>query len=144
MTEIVPFKAEHLKYILRTGMVDVKFQPFLKPELAEVLEGQNKHFAALDDGICVAVGGVTEIWPGRGEAWVIFGKPRRQHFVTLFKMVQRYLQLSNLRRLEMVVDYDFDAGHRWARLLGFKVEGERLQGYMPHGGDVTLYAIVRK
>lgn len=143
MTEVVPFKAEHLTYITETGMVDEKLKPWILPAHGERLETAGGTFTCLDDGAPVAVGGVIEYWHNRGEAWILFGKPRTKTFVTIFKMAQRVLDMCPLKRIEIVVDYEFDRGHKMARLLGFNKEAEILKSYRPDGGAVSLYAIVR-
>ena len=42
----------------------------------------------------------------------------------------------------MTVDCEFEQGHRWAKMLGFTMEAERMRAYRPDGGDVALYARV--
>lgn len=143
MVEAVPFKAEHLTQIVEDGLLDKKLKPWITHETAPAMEKRGDIYSVLDEGRAVAVGGIIEYWVNRGEAWLIFGKTNTRTFVIIFKMVQRFLELSTLKRIEMVIDYDFVQGHRWARLLGFKKEAELLKHYRPDGGDVSLYSKVR-
>lgn len=143
MIEVAPFKAEHFDYILETGMVDKKLRPFLTKDHGQNIEKRGGYFSILEDKKAVAIGGITEFWKGRGEAWLIFGQPRTQSFVTIFKIVQRFIQLSTLSRIEMIIECDFVQGHRWARLLGFKKECEKMEKYLPDGSNASLYALVR-
>jgi len=55
-------------------------------------------------------------------------------------LVKRFLDGCYLHRIEMTVDCDFPQGHRWAKMLGFTMEAERMRGYRPDGGDCALYA----
>lgn len=144
--EVVDFKAEHLNYIVANSMFDTRLRPYVLPHHGEVIEKAGGMVTGLENGVPVFVGGVKKYWEGRGEAWIIFGKPSTQNFTAFFKLAQRMLEFSliEFKRIEMVVDYDFVQGHRWARLLGFKLEAERMIGYQPHGGDASLYSVVRK
>lgn len=51
---------------------------------------------------------------------------------------------SQFRRIEMYVESEFAAGHRFARLLGFECETPQgMRGYMPNGDKAHQYARVR-
>jgi ABC-type branched-subunit amino acid transport system substrate-binding protein len=66
------------------------------------------------------------------------------HMVRITKAVRRFLQACPYRRVEMTVDLDFEAGHRWANMLGFRLEAGRMLAYRPDGGTCSLYARVRQ
>lgn len=144
MIEIVNFKEEHLKYILETGMLDKKLQPFILPEYGKALEKAPGVFTILDDRKAIVFGGIKEFWQNRGEAWLIFGKPRTENFIEIFNIVKKFLASAPQKRIEMVVECDFVQGHRWARLLGFEKEADCLKSYLPGGYDASLYAMVRE
>jgi hypothetical protein len=116
---------------------------YLTVENIEAIEKNGECMTVLADGKPVVVGGIYKFWENRGEAWLIFGQSRRQDFFMIFRAVQKFLGSSPLKRIEMVIDYDFKNGHRWAKILGFKKEAEKLKQYRPDGGDVSLYAMVR-
>lgn len=42
-------------------------------------------------------------------------------------------------RLEISVRCDFALGHKWAKMLGFRVETERMERFGPEGEDHTGY-----
>jgi hypothetical protein len=42
-------------------------------------------------------------------------------------------------RLELTVRFDFDEGHRWAKMLGFKVETPVMPFYGPEGEPHSMY-----
>ena len=61
-------------------------------------------------------------------------------FVT--QEVKRYLNSKWMRRVDMLVRTDYEAGHRWAKRLGFTEEGV-LRARGVNGEDMTLYAIIK-
>lgn len=87
--------------------------------------------------------GVRELWAGRGVAWVLFNQECTEQFILLFRGVKRFLELCPINRIESVVLRDFKAGHRWVKLLGFKLEAECMKSFNPAGQDCSLYARVR-
>jgi len=59
------------------------------------------------------------------------------------RLVHYVLDNCPLRRVEAYVDFEFEPGHRWARMLGFKLEAPRMKCHRPDGGDSALYARIR-
>lgn len=138
---IVPYQPEHLlKLQLQEGQA--YGQSMLTPELAASLVGEYT-FTALVDGEPIAVGGVTELWANRALVWTFIGQTAGPHFVALHKAVLRGLDLAPHRRLEADTPCEFEQGHRWLRMLGFKLEAERMTAHRPDGGDSALYAKVK-
>lgn len=88
-------------------------------------------------------GGVFDYWPGRAEVWSFLSVDAGKHFVALTRVVRRFLNMCTQRRIEAVVDCNFEQGHRWVRMLGFKLEAPRMKAYHPQGEDCALYARVR-
>ena len=52
------------------------------------------------------------------------------------KLQDAQMYLSNW----VTVDVDFPEAHRWAKMLGFKMEAERMEAYAPDGRACSLYA----
>lgn len=50
-----------------------------------------------------------------------------------------YFDTCGFERLEINVATDFDAGHRWATMLGFRVEGPEKLAYARNGSSVIPY-----
>lgn len=144
MIDVVPFKAEHLNYIRKNGMFDKKLQSHFTDEDSKAIEAHGGVYTIVDNGNPVMVGGILEYWKERAEAWVIFGQPQRKHFLKIFNVIKRFLSMTFLRRIEMVVACDFPEGHRMAKLLGFTVECERMKYYLPCGSDAALYVRIQK
>lgn len=91
----------------------------------------------------VACAGVTEYWPGRGELWAIMPRSTGPHMLALTRLARKYIAGLSIRRIEATVDCDFDAGHRWMKLLGIEKEASPLKAFSIEGKDVSLYAKVR-
>jgi hypothetical protein len=49
------------------------------------------------------------------------------------------MELHPYKRIETSVATDFEQGHRWAQMLGFKNEGT-MRCFTPQGMDCDLYA----
>lgn len=143
---MVPFKKEHLLELLKEGFLDSKIQPYFLPEYGEHIEKNKRAFTLLDDGKTVVFGGATVFWKERAELWLVFGKPKTEKFIVIFKILKQWLETykKEFQRIEMVVEYGNEVQHRWAKILGFTQESYRMRKYLPHGGDASLYSLVRE
>lgn len=141
MIELVSLKPEHLEQINEPEYM-AYLRPYFTRERVEMLAAGPMAKTLLIDGRPVVAGGVLEYWPGRGEAWAIFDRDCKKEFITILNCVKRFLTLCPLKRIEAVVDFEFEAGHRFIKALGFEVEAPRLKKYRPNGGDSVLYARV--
>lgn len=83
-------------------------------------------------------------WEGRGEAWAIIDDDCKKEFLTIHNFAKRFFEICPLKRIEATVDAGFSPGHRWVKMLGFKLEAPLLKSYLPNGGDSSLYAKVRE
>jgi len=142
MIEFVPFTPAHL-LALRLQAAQADLQPLLgQPEYGAALAGADT-WTGLVDGRVVGCAGVLPQWPGRAIAWALLTRDlTARHFLRVHLKVLRVLrgaQDRGVRRIETTVDAGFDAGHRWARLLGFRPEG-LMRAYSPDGRDHVLYA----
>lgn len=138
---IVPFRADHMLEIQAQGAQQY-LGPYMTPAHARSLE-QTLAFSAVVDGQVLAVGGVYEMWAGRGLAWSYLDGRIGKHFVALHRVVQNYMDTAPFRRIEAEVDCEFEAGHRWLRKLGFTMEAPRMRAFRVDGGDSALYAKVK-
>lgn len=138
---IVPYKAEHLMALqLQEGQVHSA--SYVTEDYAQALEGQWA-FTAMADGKPIAVAGIAPLWDNRGLAWTFIDKRAGSHFTELHKVVKKVLDDAPYRRIEADTPCDFKQGHRWLRMLGFKLEAERMEAYLVDGGDASLYARVK-
>lgn len=136
---VVPFKRWHMAWLLDDGEA-VGGQSGLDLDTLMGLEQQNS-WTAIVDGAPVACGGTMLQWPGRSTAWMYLNSKTGRHMLWLTQETAKRLQ-EVPGRIEITVRRDFDAGHRWARMLGFEVETEVLKAYGPEGEDHTGYVRV--
>lgn len=90
----------------------------------------------------IGCAGILPHWPGRAVAWAYLSAIPPHQFILFHRAVLRFLGNCGVRRLETTVDCRFSAGHRWARMLGFECEAERMRAYGVDGGDHAMYARV--
>lgn len=141
MIQVLPFQAEHFER-LHLQPAQGYLSSWLTPEQGAILE-QSHAFTALVGDTVIGCAGIIPAWRGRALAWSFLAWNIGPHFLSVHRAVARHLDESGYRRIEISVDCDFSEGHRWARLLGFEMEAERMRGYRPDGGDCALYARVR-
>lgn len=134
---IVPLKAEHLERIQAQGAQEY-VSSWITPQIKAELAGSNS-FAAVDGDEVLGCAGVIEYWPGRAAAWAILSGNCGRNFVRIHRAVLAFFQLQTFRRLEATADVGFGPGHRWLEMLGFKLETDRMAGYMPDGSDAAMY-----
>lgn len=116
------------------------FAPSITPEYAASMQqGGACWVIRAPSGAAVACGGLFHLWQGRAVAWAFLSPSAPMLEATRF--AQKMLGESGIRRVECWVDVDFQAGHRWARMLGFNLEG-RMAGFSPEGHDMDLYSRV--
>lgn len=140
--EFVPFIAEHL-HTLEAQPAQSRMSAAISPELAVMLEKQSS-FTALDEGRPVGAAGVlTDKGTHRGMAWAFLSVMPARKFILVHRAVKSYLDGCYIPRLEMTVECDFEAGHRWAKLLGFTLEAERMRAWTADLVDVSLYARIK-
>jgi hypothetical protein len=110
---------------------------------AAVTAAAHPSYTGRVDGQVIVCAGIVPIWDQRALAWAWLGARARFHLVSVTRAVARFLDVQPYRRVEISVDRDFAEAHRWARMLGFKLEAGRMRAYRPDGGDCSLYARVR-
>ena len=142
MITTVPFKVEHFRKI--------NIQPSQRNIAATAtdeglleLEGEPFSFTFLDGDEVLAVAGLLPYGDGRALAWSFLASDLGARMILVTRTAQDIISESGFRRIEMSVDCDSTQAHRWARLLGFSMEAERMKRYSPDGRDCALYALVR-
>ncbi len=93
----------------------------------------------------IAIVGFTNMFPGVMEVWSLLAEDIKLLPFTTAKFARRLIEYFrrqfHVRRFQMSVINEFDTGHRWARFLGFKLEGI-MEKYGPDGKDHALYGRV--
>jgi hypothetical protein len=126
---VVPFKAWHYEWL--------KVDHPVSEEALMQMQMQNS-WTAVVDGEIVACAGTILQWAGRHTAWAYMRPETGPHMRWITRETRKVLEVVK-GRIEMTVRKDFDAGHRWALLLGFSVETPVMKSYGPFGEDHTMY-----
>ena len=140
---IVPFEAAHLR-LMMVQPAQVQTLGFVKESDLEMIEKKTQAFTAIADDEILACAGVIEYYPGRGEGWSYLSANIKHHMVPVVRAIKTYIQDSNVRRIEITVDADFEQGHRMAKLLGLELEAPRMRAYDLAGRDRALYARIKE
>ena len=100
-------------------------------------------WTAMDGEEPMACAGVVEAWSGRAYAWALLSAHAGPHMLALTRVIRSRLSTLRYRRVEMAVDAGFEAGCRWARLLGFHLETPApMRAYLPNSRPAYLFARV--
>ena len=140
---VVPFCAEHLRDLhLQPAQAWMQSMVDAPDYVRQLLACDS--YTALVDGDPVAVAGLVTVWPGRAHLSALVSDRLGASFVLLHREVKRRLDASTIRRIEATVDGGFEPGHRWLRMLGFRLETpDGMPGYLPSGRSSFLYARVQ-
>lgn len=136
-----PFTKDDLA-LLRLQPAQAWMQPMVASHSYAEHMAAADSFSAFDDGKCIAIAGLSVIWPGRAHLSALLSTDvGPTELLLLHRLTIRHLETSPHRRIEATVEGDFEPGHRWLRMLGFFLETpEGMRGYMPNGGTSYLYA----
>lgn len=97
------------------------------------------------NGEILACAGVTPLWRGVGEVWLVGSPMMPAYGFPLARLMVRTIRglrtLGKFNRLQAVVRRDFGVGHRFIKTLGFKIEG-LMERYGPEGADYVRYGLV--
>jgi hypothetical protein len=138
---VVPYEPRHLDEM--TMQPSQRYaRDFVTPEAAAAVAGFPAYTALADDQV-IGCGGVVPYWHGRAEAWSFISDKAGPHFVAITRAVRKFLDAQPQDRIETAVDIDFVEGHRWARMLGFRLETGRMEKYRPDGGTCSKYVRIR-
>lgn len=138
--KVVPFQAEHFwRMDVQPAQKHVRSR--VTPEEIAALEKQDAFTALVGDNPVMCFGWVP-VYEHRALLWALIAADAGPHFVGLTRIAKGVVKDLAFRRLEMEVDWEFEQAHRWAKMLGFTMEAERLRGYRMDGGDTSIYARV--
>jgi len=138
---VVPYRAEHLKQLQAQDAQSYLGQ-YMDDRYARQLEFTMSVSAFSGEQI-IGCFGLCELWKNRALVWAYVDRNAGRHMVALHRATRNYLDMAPYRRIEAEVDCEFEAGHRWVRMLGFEMECERMRCYRVDGGDSALYARVK-
>ena len=135
---VVPFEALHLER-LKLQDAQMYLSNWVSPEQGLALES-HPSYTAMENNVPLASAGIIPQWQGRAIAWAFLSNIGPSQFVGVHRAVKRFIDSCYTQRIEMTVDVDFPEAHRWAKMLGFKMEAERMEAYAPDGRACSLYA----
>lgn len=145
MFNVVQYRAEHLSFLVNDTF-NAHIQEWIDNGYAKEMEREWRSGTIVVNGVVTLCGGVTDYWSGRAQLWTIFGEICKTNFLPTFRGIQKFLNGLPYRRLELCVpcgtSYESVARRR-AELLGFKLEVDRAEKFLPNGGDAALYSMVR-
>ena len=138
--EITSFDKSHVDEILTFGMNDKLLENDASSEEGRIDYGiPGLSFTLLADNNIVLCGGITPLWDGVAEGWVIASKRIYDHKIKSVSSIKRRLDLlctnNNIWRVQTSVKENFEVGIRFAEWLGLKKEGLMLK----YGPDKTNY-----
>jgi RimJ/RimL family protein N-acetyltransferase len=139
--KIVPFLPQHI-----VGLEVHEYQkrglPKLDMDYGIYLYQGGPAFSCEVSGKIIGCGGLLRWWPGRASGWTLLSKETGQYMPRITRVVIRFLEIAEESRIEITVDDGFEAGYRWAELLGFKREC-LMRKYLSDGRDVWLYSRIK-
>lgn len=99
-------------------------------------------WTALTDGEVLGCAGILDKGEGRAEAWALLSARSGVAMSAITRAVARALDAHPARRIEMVTACSFAPAARWAKMLGFRFEGQ-MSAWCADGSDAYLWARVR-
>ena len=145
--EVCPFEAMDLEAFRGTSLTyGTAFEDWAQ-EIVALHQRDGHVWTGRWNGAVAAVAGYAEPWPGRACIWIAILDDFPQSVngavaLALTRLGKKLIGQMTHRRIEATVLAGFEAGERWARMLGFKYEGT-LRCYDPMGRDHHLFSIVR-
>ena len=135
---VVPFKREHLREML-VQESQLHHLQYLTDQILTEME-RSFSFTAMRDNEVYMCGGVFALSEWRGHSWSYISEKAGKYFIQLARITNRCLEMSGFKRIEADVDEDFVQGHRFVKLLGFKLEALSRVGFHSDGRSCSLYA----
>lgn len=111
---------------------------FMTDEAAVKIAGTHA-FAVVHENVTLCAFGVLPIFEHRALAWSFLAKTCGPYLLPMTRIGWHFFDTLPYKRVDIEVDYEFEQGHRWAKMLKFSLEVPRLKHYRVDGGDVSLY-----
>lgn len=143
--KIIPYERSHTDEILTFGMNDKLLENDANCEEGRIDYGiPGLSFTLLADNNIVLCGGITPLWDGVAEGWVIASKRIYEHKIKSVSAIKKRLDLlcinNKIWRVQTSVKEDFKVGVRFAEWLGLEKEGLMRM----YGPDKTNYIRMAK
>lgn len=123
MTQIVPFRPEHL-----AALELQEAQAYMRPVLAQAenvaaLIADGYAFTSIVNGRVTGCAGILATGPTTAQAWALIGEGPSSSWINGSIKVLQALEAAHrqgYRCITALVETNHEAGHRWARWLGFE------------------------
>lgn len=143
--KIIPYERSHTDEILTFGMNDKLLENDANCEEGRIDYGiPGLSFTLLADNNIVLCGGITPLWDGVAEGWVIASKRIYEHKIKSVSAIKKRLDLlcinNKIWRVQTSVKENFKVGVRFAEWLGLEKEGLMRM----YGPDKTNYIRMAK
>ena len=142
MTKTVKFKPQHLAR-LDEFVCGISVKENISKEKVAALASQDHVYSIIKDGKVLACVGATTFWPNRCEVWAVLSNTLGADFVEVNSEVKKLLKGLPFKRIEAVVDCDFEDGIRWVKALGFGLEAACMKSYGRTGKDCAMFSMVK-
>lgn len=135
---VVPFIPAHLE-----GFELQKKQAFIHkymtdPKYVKVMTDYGEAHTGIEGGKPVVIAGMYQPHNHIGCVWALLSKDCNQYLLAATRHIKKWLDSSNISRLETAVHRDFLEGQRWANMLGFTRETNE-HGMKNFGVDDGIY-----
>jgi hypothetical protein len=138
---IVPTIPSHLIGLSLTKW-QIGVMDYLNDDYAEILlSGESQ--TAIVNGQVIAIAGVLQLTFNRWQAWALMTEKSGKYMLQCTRAIDDFLDKFEGERIETPVRHDFKAGHRWAKMLGFKNETPNGMIKYDNGETYDLYARVK-
>lgn len=138
---VVPFRPWHYDWLVEHSPTPGEGRGMkLDAKTRGQLESENS-WTGVVDGSPIVCAGTIQHWPGRHQAWAYLSRDTGPHMLWITRQVKRVVDQVK-GRVEFTVRSDFEAGQRWAELLGFRIETLWLEKFGPFGEDHVGYVKV--
>lgn len=143
---IIPFEPEHLK-TLKLQEAQKDSEKFIhEGDYGATLKGAGPAWSVFDEEsvTCLMSGGFCDVGFGRAVVWLLVSEAAGKHFTRVLRFARRMMQDAGFRRIEAVVDGNFEQGHRLAKMMGFICETpDGMKQYYADGRSAHLYSWVK-
>lgn len=93
---------------------------------------------------CLGAAGFVPLFPHRAVAWSLVSQNIGTAMVDVTRKIRNILAADPTPRIEMTVDVDFEAGHKWAKLIGMTLETPiPLRKFGARGEDELMYVRIK-
>jgi hypothetical protein len=145
MIKLVPFEPSHVLAMSRRPEEKENANYPGYPEMIKKMSAAGNCYSIGDGDDIVSCGGISALWPGVGEAWVICSsgiwRYARQLLTISRSLIEKIECENNLVRVQAHVKASWPAAISFVERLGFEREG-LLRKYM-NGEDYLCYARLR-